>query len=112
MTEIECPTCETRFEVTRELGLGDKVECPECGELLRVTSLAPIEVEYWEEETEEEDELNPGEGDLLNIEEDYVKRIGVEDEENETFELPGKSTLIEEIDEEGGVRDEESGESD
>jgi lysine biosynthesis protein LysW len=46
MPTIVCPTCEARFTVSRDLEVGDKVQCPECGEMLRVRSLDPIYVEY------------------------------------------------------------------
>lgn len=50
MPTIECPTCEARFSVSRNTEIGDKVQCPECGELLRVRSLDPIYVEYSDED--------------------------------------------------------------
>lgn len=46
MTAVTCPTCEARFTVNRGLEVGDKVQCPECGELLRVRSLEPFYAEY------------------------------------------------------------------
>lgn len=51
-----CPTCDSWVYVDEdEVELGDQVECSDCGELLRVTSLDPLELDY-ELGEEEEDE--------------------------------------------------------
>lgn len=116
MIEIECPTCETRFSVMRKVEVGDKVECPECGELLRVASVSPLEVEYWEEEEEEEEEEDytaaEDSEELLELGEEFSRGVNIEDEENENFELPDKSSFMNETEEndeeeEGGDEEEE-----
>jgi hypothetical protein len=49
-----CPECETRILVPRTLRLGDQLDCPECGDLLEVIGLQPLELDYAYEPGEEE----------------------------------------------------------
>ena len=102
MIEVECPTCETRFIVSGKKEVGNKVECPSCGELLRITTLDPLEVDYWDEEEEEEEEATPEEPIVEDtseiIEEEFPREVNIEDEENESFELPEKSPLFDDYD--------------
>jgi alpha-aminoadipate carrier protein LysW len=55
-----CPECESTIALNKGVKLGDYVECPECGTMLEVISLKPLELDYavgdedWEEEWEEE----------------------------------------------------------
>jgi len=57
----QCPECDGLVTVDRRAKLGDSLECPECGTMLEVISLHPLELDYaldyedWEEEWEEED---------------------------------------------------------
>jgi hypothetical protein len=88
MIEIECPTCENRIKVSRKLSVWDKIECPLCGEKLQVVSVNPLVVEYYEED--EQDEESCCEEDV-----EYKNAYQIDDEENEIFELPEKSTLFE-----------------
>jgi len=56
---IRCPGCENPIVLGKKVKLGARIECPECGELLEVISLEPLEIDYalggeeWEEEDEE-----------------------------------------------------------
>jgi len=56
-----CPACGNSIEVGKEAKQGDRIECLECGELLEVISLKPLELDYaleggeWEEWEEEEE---------------------------------------------------------
>lgn len=56
---VRCPGCENPIVLGKKMKLGARIECPECGELLEVISLEPIELDYafedegWEEEEEE-----------------------------------------------------------
>jgi alpha-aminoadipate carrier protein LysW len=55
-----CPECESPITLNKGVKLGDYIECPECGTMLEVISLKPLELDYavgdedWEEEWEEE----------------------------------------------------------
>jgi len=69
-----CPECNTILPIPPDVALYDRLYCEECGALLEVVSLNPLELEYvfdyedleedleWEEEEEEEWE----EEDLFN----------------------------------------------
>ncbi|MCS7178825.1 MAG: hypothetical protein RML46_07740 [Anaerolineae bacterium] len=62
-----CPECNTILPIPPDVALYDRLYCEECGALLEVVSLNPLELEYvfdyedlgeedeWEEEWEEED---------------------------------------------------------
>lgn len=58
-----CPECESTIALNKGAKLGDNVECPECGTMLEVISLKPLELDYalgdedWEEWEEEEEVL-------------------------------------------------------
>ena len=56
MFEIECPTCEERFSASREPEVGAKLECPKCGELLKVVCDDPLEISYWDDEGKEDED--------------------------------------------------------
>jgi lysine biosynthesis protein LysW len=57
---VWCPGCGNSIEVSKKAKLGAVIECQECGAMLEVISLTPIELDYalgdeeWEEEGEEE----------------------------------------------------------
>ena len=118
MIEIECPTCESQISVSRKLRVGDRLECPGCGEMLRVLSVDPLEIDYWEEEEQEEEEDDDDEeedDDVYEEElpEEFPSNNGLagrgvaEEEENEYFELPEKSSLFEDEEEAEGETEEE-----
>ena len=54
----ECIECGSEIILTRQAGLGHKVTCSECGTILKVVGLDPVEVDwiYDEPEYEEEEE--------------------------------------------------------
>jgi lysine biosynthesis protein LysW len=53
-----CPACGNSIEVGKSVKLGANVECPDCGTVLEVISLKPLELDYalegegWDEEEE------------------------------------------------------------
>ncbi|MBC8249751.1 MAG: lysine biosynthesis protein LysW [Anaerolineales bacterium] len=55
-----CPECESTIVLSKGVKLGAHIDCPECGAMLEVISLNPLELDYalgdeeWEEEEEEE----------------------------------------------------------
>lgn len=51
-----CPACEAEIEVDEfDVDKGDELNCPECGETLEVTNLAPLELELVSDEEDEEE---------------------------------------------------------
>jgi lysine biosynthesis protein LysW len=58
----QCPECESTITLNKKVKLGEYVECPECGMVLEVISLKPLELDYafededWEDWDEEEEE--------------------------------------------------------
>lgn len=74
-----CPECNTILPVPSDAALYDRLYCEECGALLEIVSLNPLELEYVfdyedleEEELEWEEEEEWEEEDLLDedLEED------------------------------------------
>ena len=50
-----CPGCEAEIEVDEfDVDKGDQLTCPECGEILEVTNLSPIELDLLADEDEDE----------------------------------------------------------
>jgi lysine biosynthesis protein LysW len=55
----QCPECDSTIVLSTKMKLGEHIECPECGEMLEVISLNPLELDYalgdedWEEWEEE-----------------------------------------------------------
>lgn len=51
-----CPECDSMIKLDRGIRLGTRIECSECGTLLEVISLTPLELDYavddeeWDEE--------------------------------------------------------------
>lgn len=77
---VRCPECNTILSVPPDVALYDRIYCEECGALLEVVNLNPLELEYvfdyedleeeeeeWEEEEWEEEE--PFDEDLEDEEE-------------------------------------------
>lgn len=61
MTGGFCPDCDATITVGREVKVGNRLNCPECGVELEVMSLSPFELDYadfeeWGEEEEEWEE--------------------------------------------------------
>jgi lysine biosynthesis protein LysW len=75
-----CPECDAEIEIDDddldELGIGDPYECEECGSMLRVATLVPLEFDPDEdlddedEDDEEESDDEGGEFDELDEDED------------------------------------------
>ncbi|MBO9370437.1 MAG: hypothetical protein J7575_05025 [Chloroflexi bacterium] len=69
-----CPECNTILPVPPDVALYDRLYCEECGALLEIVSLNPLELEYVfdyedleEEDLEwEEEEWEEGEEDLFD----------------------------------------------
>jgi hypothetical protein len=113
MFEIECPICEERFSASGEPEVGAKLECPKCGELLRVVCDDPLEIFYWDdyEEGEEPQSYEESLDEVQGLMEKSGRPVFPEDEENETIELLERSILFNDSDEEGeGEEDEDSDE--
>jgi alpha-aminoadipate carrier protein LysW len=56
-----CPDCDAMITVGREVRVGTRLDCPQCGVELEVLSLSPFELDYadfedWEGDEEEGDE--------------------------------------------------------
>jgi alpha-aminoadipate carrier protein LysW len=49
-----CPDCEVDVQVDDDVDKGDVIECPDCGALLEVVGLDPIELDIAEEEEDED----------------------------------------------------------
>jgi alpha-aminoadipate carrier protein LysW len=49
-----CPECEADVQVDEDADKGDVVECPDCGTMLEVVGLDPIELDVATEEEEED----------------------------------------------------------
>ena len=49
-----CPECDADVPVDDDIDKGDNVECPDCGSLLEVVGLDPIELDPAEEEEDED----------------------------------------------------------
>jgi hypothetical protein len=43
---IQCAVCQSAFEVDPELKADDRLDCPQCGEPLKVISQAPLKVDW------------------------------------------------------------------
>ena len=71
------------------------MECPQCGENLRVDSLNPLDLSYWDEEEEtEEDDYQDSYEQMLEKETEFTPSTTFEDEENQDFQLPDKSSFL------------------
>ncbi|MGQ9468090.1 MAG: hypothetical protein ACUVSH_02750 [Anaerolineae bacterium] len=79
-----CPECNAVLPIPPDVALYDRLYCEECGALLEVVSLNPLELEYvfdyedLEEEEMEWEEEGPFDEDLEELEEEED-----EDEEEE-----------------------------
>jgi alpha-aminoadipate carrier protein LysW len=51
-----CPECEADVQVDEDADKGDVVECQDCGSMLEVVGLDPIELDLSVEEEEEEED--------------------------------------------------------
>ena len=66
-----CPACEAEIEVDEfDVDKGDQLNCPECGEMLEVISLSPLELDLVSDEDDDEEEVLDDEADEGSDEED------------------------------------------
>ncbi len=49
-----CPECDAEVQVDEDMDKGDVVECDDCGTMLEVVGLDPIELDVATEEEEED----------------------------------------------------------
>jgi lysine biosynthesis protein LysW len=74
-----CPECDAALDLEPEdVDLEDRLSCDDCGASLKVTSIAPLELDLDEDDEEDEDDLDDDDDD--DDEED------VDDEEAELGE--------------------------
>jgi len=77
-----CPECNTILPVPPDVALYDRLYCEECGALLEVVSLNPLELEYvFDYEDLEEEELEWEEEEWEEEEEDFFDEDLEEEEE-------------------------------
>lgn len=77
---VNCPLCDAALDIDEEeLDEGDELTCEECGEMIRVSSKDPLELEGVdddddddddEDEDEDEDDYEDGEDSEDDFEED------------------------------------------
>lgn len=54
---VNCPLCDAALDYDEEeLDEGDELTCDECGEMLRVTSKDPLELEAVDDDDDEEED--------------------------------------------------------
>ena len=76
-----CPECDATLDIEPEdVELDDRLSCDDCGASLKISSMAPLEVEL-DDEDDEDDDLDDDDEDDDDDEEDVV-----EDEEGEPEE--------------------------
>lgn len=52
-----CPECEEELEIDEiDVEEGDVISCDQCGSTLRVSSIAPLELEPYDDDDEDDDE--------------------------------------------------------
>lgn len=77
-TMAMCPDCQVLILVRGPLRLRRRLECPECGALLEVSSLQPVRLDFVDEEAGWDEE------DLDEFEDDELW----DDDEDEDLESP------------------------
>jgi uncharacterized protein YbaR (Trm112 family) len=78
---VNCPLCDAALDYDEEeLDEGDELTCDECGEMLRITSKDPLELEAVDDDDDDEDDEDDDDEDFDDdeSEEDYE-----EDEEDD-----------------------------
>jgi len=78
---VNCPLCDAALDYDEEeLDEGDELTCDECGEMLRITSKDPLELEAVDDDDDDEDDEDDDDEDFDDdeSEEDYD-----EDEEDD-----------------------------
>ena len=51
---VLCPACDEKISVPKKVSLGLRITCHNCTELLEVTSVKPIKLD-WADDTDEDD---------------------------------------------------------
>lgn len=78
-----CPECDATLDIEPEdVELDDRLSCDDCGASLKVSSMAPLEVELDDDDEDEDDDLDDDDDDD-DEEEDVVEdeEGGLEEEE-------------------------------
>jgi alpha-aminoadipate carrier protein LysW len=61
---VTCPECEEELEIDEiDVEEGDVISCDQCGSTLRVTSIAPLELEAFDEDEDEDEDEEEEEGE-------------------------------------------------
>ena len=55
-----CPNCDKTIQISNTIKRNDLLDCPICGEPLKVKKLIPLELDYDMSEYEDEDEYEDG----------------------------------------------------
>ena len=59
-----CPECDSQIDVDDfDVDLGDTLSCQECGQILEVTNLSPIELDAAPDDQEATNEMDSSEAD-------------------------------------------------
>lgn len=59
-----CPECDSDIEIDEaDVDIGDELSCSECGALLSVATIAPLELELADDDDEDEDDDEEEEDD-------------------------------------------------
>lgn len=79
---VKCPLCDAALDFDEEeLDEGDELTCEECGDMIRVSSKDPLELEGVDDDDEEDDEDEDDEDD-----DDYEDGEDADDEFDEDEE--------------------------
>ena len=79
---VNCPLCDAALDYDEEeLDEGDELTCDECGEMLRVTSKDPLELEAVEDDDDDEDDED--DDDDEDYDDDESEEDYDEDEEDD-----------------------------
>ena len=69
-----CPECDAALDLEPEdVDLEDRLSCDDCGASLKVTSIAPIELDLDDDDEDDEDDLDDDEEDEDDEDEDAVE---------------------------------------
>jgi uncharacterized protein YbaR (Trm112 family) len=90
---VECPYCDAPLSVSRKIRLGGKIQCPHCREYLKVVSLKPLRLEYYDDTRVFEEKY---ENEILEDQIQYSSLDFSSNYDGTYFELPEKSSFDEE----------------
>ena len=84
---VNCPLCDAALDFDEEeLDEGDELTCEECGEMVRVSSKVPLELEAVGDEDDEDDEDDDDDDDDEEDDDDYEEAAEDTDDELEEEE--------------------------